>query len=565
MACEWDREVEIAVVGSGAAGFTAALTAHGQGLRVEMFEKADVFGGTTALSGGVAWVPGNHLMQPAAAADAVLRYLRHHVGNRSSGAKLEAFVAYAPEMLRYLTGSRAVRFARVAGFPDYHAETPGGDSAVDGGGRSVEPLVFPTTRLGDWRPAMLHRPRNLPVVGTMTELRRLAAYRTDLKESFKAWRAIPRTLWGRLTGAGYASGGAALIGWMAYAAKRAGIALHLSCRLESLVVENGSVKGAVFASNGRTVRMAVRRGLILATGGFDHNIALREQYLPAEGVTDFSSGAPSNTGDGQLAAGEAGAALAQMDDAWWAPSCLVPGVGPLIVIFERGKPGHIIVDARGQRFANEAQPYGAFVRAMFEAQRSTGTAIPAYMVFDQTFRHRYPVGHLLPGVTPESAIESGFLSRASNIASLCDQIGVDADGLKQTLGRFNGFAVRGVDEDFHRGEAAFDRYAGDPTHRPNPCLAPVTRPPFYALRIYPGDLGAHGGIVTDEHARALDEAGEPIRGLYAAGNCAASALGGFYPGAGGTIGPAMTFGYIAARHLAGVSAGRGRCPGAAVP
>ncbi len=540
-------------MGSGAAGFTAALTAHAQGLRVEMFEKADVFGGTTALSGGVAWVPGNHLMESSADSDAALRYLRHHVGNRSSEASIEAFVRYAPEMLRYMTGSGFVRVARMAGFPDYHAETPGGASAADGGGRSVEPLVFPSTRLGDWRLRMLHRPRNLPVVGTMTELRRLAAFRTDLTESMKAWRAIPRSVWGKLIGAGYVSGGAALIGWMAYAAKRAGIALHLSHPLESLVVEDGRVKGAVFAGNGRAVRIAVRHGLILATGGFDHNAALREQYLPAAGVVDHSSGTSSNTGDGQLAAHRAGAALARMDDAWWAPSCLVPGVGPLIVIFERGKPGHIIVDARGQRFTNEAQPYGVFVRAMFDAQRANGAAIPAYMVFDQTFRDRYPVGHLLPGITPESAIESGFLARAPDIDALCDQLGIDKEGLKQTLVRFNGFAVRGVDEDFHRGEAAFDRYAGDPTNRPNPCLAPITRPPFYALRIYPGDLGAHGGIATDEHARALDETGEPIRGLYAAGNCAASALGGFYPGAGGTIGPAMTFAYIAARHLAGAA------------
>ena len=228
---------------------------------------------------------------------------------------------------------------------------------------------------------------------------------------------------------------------------------------------------------------------------------------------------------------------------------MIPGIGPQIVIFERGKPGQIIVDAEGCRFANEAQPYGDFVREMFDAHRSTAAAIPAYMVFDQTFRDRYPIGNLLPGRTPKRAIDSGFLARADSVVALCQEVGINATGLSATLARFNEMAVRGVDEDFQRGEFAFDRYSGDATVAPNPCLAPIQRPPFYALRIYPGDIGAHGGVSTNENAQALDEAGEPIRGLYAVGNCATSALGGFYPGAGGTIGPAMTFVYIASAHL----------------
>ncbi len=544
-------ETDVAVIGSGAAGFTAALTAASQGLDVQIFEKSDRFGGTSALSGGVAWLPGNHLSPSAATCrDDALRYLRHHVGNRSTDAILESFVENASRMLQHMTSNGFLKVSRMAGFPDYRAETPGGDMADDGGGRSVEPAVFAGSKLGDWLPDLLYRPRNLPFVGTMTEMRRLAAVKTDLSEFLKAWRVIPRSLWGRLTGAKQLASGAALIGWLAHGAQRLGIPLHLNAPLESLIVDDGQVTGVVIGSDNGNLQVHARRGVILASGGFDHNAELRARHLPPEGVENYSSGARTNTGDGQLVAERAGAALSRMDDAWWAPTALMPGAGPQIVIFERGKPGQIIVDAGGRRFANEAQPYGDFVREMFDAHRSSGGAIPAFMIFDQTYRDRYPIGNLLPGRTPESAIESGFLARAASVEALCGEVGIDAAGLSATLARFNEMAERGVDEDFQRGEFAFDRYGGDPTVAPNPCLAPIRRPPFYALRIYAGDLSAHGGVSTNEFAQALSGMGEPIAGLYAVGNCAASALGGFYPGAGGTIGPAMTFAHVAAMHLA---------------
>ena len=545
------EEIDVAVIGSGAAGLTAALSARTLGLDVHIFEKADGFGGTTALSGGVAWLPGNQLMKQSRDAEErdALDYLQYNVGNRSNTAKLKSFVSNAPRVLEFLTGNGFLKVGRMAGFPDYHAETQGGDAAADGGGRSVEPLVFSGAKLGDWLSDLRHRPRDLPVVGTMSELRQLAAFRTDFLEFLKAWKAVPRSFWGKLMGARHLSGGAALVGWLAHGVQREGIPLHLECALRSLDVRGGRVHGMSVATRGGPQTVRVRRGVILASGGFDHNADLREAHLPEHGVEDRSSGAVTNTGDGQLAAADAGAALALMDDAWWAPTCLIPRVGPQIVIFERGKPGQVIVDARGCRFANEAQPYGDFVRCIFDAQQSSGAAIPAFMIFDQIYRDRYPIANLLPGVTPQRAIDSGFLTRADTLEGLCSEIGVDPDGLAETLDRFNTMAEAGRDEDFHRGESAFDRYSGDSTVTPNPCLAPVRRPPFYALRIYPGDLGTNGGVLTNEHAQALDASGEPITGLYAVGNCAASALGGFYPGAGGTIGPAMTFAYVAAHHL----------------
>ena len=545
-------EIDVAVIGSGAAGFAAALTAKSQGLDVHVFEKAELFGGTTGLSGGVAWLPGNHLMPSSAGdSDAAFQYLKAHVGNRSNDAKLSSFVNNAPRMLSFFADNGFLQVNRMAGFPDYRAETPGGDTANNAGGRSVEPQVFSGSKLGAWLPNLHHRPRNLPFVGTMTEMRRLAAIKTDFAEFLKAWRVIPRSVWGRLTGARHLSSGAALIGWLAHSAQRLGIPLHLASPLQSLLLEDGRVAGAIVGGDSGPQTVRASRGVIIASGGFDHNATLRKQHLPPEGVENHSSGAATNTGDGQLAAARAGATLTQMDDAWWAPTCLIPGFGPQIVIFERGKPGQIIVDAHGRRFANEAQPYGDFVREIFDADRSSGAAIPAFMIFDQTYRDRYPLANLLPGRTPKRAIDSGFLARADSVEALAQTLGIDAAGLSATLTRFNAMAENGRDEDFQRGEFAFDRYSGDPTISPNPCLAPLRQPPFYALKIYPGDLGAHGGISTNEHAQALDESGNPIAGLYAAGNCATSALGGFYPGAGGTIGPAMTFAYVAAIHLCG--------------
>ncbi|MGI9325791.1 MAG: FAD-dependent oxidoreductase [Pseudomonadales bacterium] len=545
-------ETDVVVIGSGATGFAAALTARTQGLDVHIFEKAEVFGGTTALSGGVAWVPGNHLMASTGgdSAQATLSYLKQHVGNRSNEAKLAEFVAHAPRMLALMTERGYLKVGRMVGFPDYHAETPGGDSAQHGGGRSVEPLVFSGAKLGDWQSKLRYRARNVPIVGTMSELRQLASYKTNFADSLKAWRAIPRSLWGKLTGANHLSMGAALIGWLAHGARQEGIELHLATALRSLLIEEDRVQGVVVAGEEGERTVLARRGVILASGGFDHNAELRAEHLPSAGVADHSSGAGSNTGDGQLAALEAGAGLGQMDDAWWAPTCLIPGVGPQIVIFERGKPGQIIVDGNGQRFTNEARPYGDFVRAMFDADAASGCAIPAFMVFDQTYRDLYPIGHLLPGVTPQSAIDDGFLTRAASVEELAGALAIDANGLAESIRHFNVMARDGRDADHGRGEFAFDRYGGDSSVAPNPCLAPIERAPFYAIKIYPGDLGAHGGVLTNEHAQALDASGQPIDGLYAVGNCAASALGGFYPGAGGTIGPGMTFGYVAAMHLA---------------
>jgi 3-oxosteroid 1-dehydrogenase len=547
MSDDWDEEYDIVVVGAGSAGLTAALTATTQSMSVCVIEKTEVFGGTSALSGGVIWIPNNHLMAQQGIADSpekALTYLKHNIGNRVSESRLARFVDQAPNMLKLLTDRGFLEVDIFKGFPDYVAETPGGMA----GGRSVEPRVIAGRKLGDWFDNLRRRNFSPPVVGTMTELRQLAVIRADFFEFLKAWRAIPRNFIGKLTNAKHQATGAGLITWLVSAAKKIGVPVHLNSRLVGLVSEGDTVLGVEVQTCDGIKRLRATQGVILAAGGFEHNQALREKHFGQYGGRDHSSGAPGNQGDVIECAKQIGAAFDLMDDCWWAPTCFIPGKGPQIVIFERGKPGQIIVSREGERFANEAQSYNELVRAMFDAHRSGLSTLPSYMIFDQTYRDKYPLADMMPGITPKDHLESGFLKRADTIASLATLAGIDPDGLQATIDRFNIMAKHGVDEDFHRGEFAFDQFSGDNLVEPNNCLAPIVKPPFYCMEITAGDLGTKGGLLTNENAQVLREDSSVIEGLYAAGNCSASVMGNFYPGAGGTIGPAMTFGYIAALH-----------------
>jgi 3-oxosteroid 1-dehydrogenase len=294
-----------------------------------------------------------------------------------------------------------------------------------------------------------------------------------------------------------------------------------------------------------------RRGVLIATGGFERSEPMRKQYQQEPIGTEWTTGAAGNTGDGIVAGQELGADTALMDDAWWGPSIPLPG-GPYFCLAERSLPGSVLVNGAAQRFVNECAPYVDAVHAMY-AGNTTGTPhIPAWLIFDQRYRDKYVFALRPPGrPLPRRWYEAGAAFRAPDLASLAAAIGVDQGALAKTIERFNDFARTGRDEDFHRGESAYDRYYGDPRVRPNPNLAPLASPPFYAARIVPGDLGTKGGLRTDARARVLRADGSPIPGLYAAGNASASVMGHSYAGAGATIGPAMTFGYLAARDLAG--------------
>jgi len=338
---------------------------------------------------------------------------------------------------------------------------------------------------------------------------------------------------------------------------RAGLAtadvpIWLGTPLTGLLIENGRVTGVHASSGGERVTIRARRGVLIATGGFERNAAMRAQYQRQPIGTDWTTGAAGNTGDGILAGQDAGAALDLMDDAWWGPSIPLTG-GPFFCLSERSLPGCILVNAAGLRFVNEAAPYVDAVHAMYDRHSDAAPHIPPWLILDQRYRNRYVFAGMPPRrPLPRRWYAAGAAFRADTLASLADQVGISADGLDQTVRRFNGFARSGKDTEFGRGDSAYDRYYGDPRCRPNPNLAELAQPPFYAIKIVPGDLGTKGGLRTDERARVLRADGSVIPGLYAAGNASAAVMGHSYAGAGATIGPAMTFGYIAALDVADV-------------
>jgi 3-oxosteroid 1-dehydrogenase len=332
----------------------------------------------------------------------------------------------------------------------------------------------------------------------------------------------------------------------------------LNTALEDLHVEDDVVTGVVVTSDGQQRVIRAERGVVLASGGFEQNAAMRKQYQREPIGSDWTVGAKANTGDGILAGERLGAELELMDDAWWGPSIPLTG-GPWFCLAERTLPGGIMVNDRGQRFMNEALPYVEAVHRMYGGEfgrgEGPGENIPTWMIIDQRYRNRY----VFAGVTPRKPLpgrwyKAGVVVKAATIAELAERIGVPAEALTATVERFNGFARTGKDDDFGRGDSGYDRYYGDPTVKPNPCLSPIDQAPYYAVTMVPGDLGTKGGLRTDVHGRVLRTDGSVIEGLYAAGNVSSPVMGHTYAGPGATIGPAITFGYLAAVHIADRSA-----------
>jgi 3-oxosteroid 1-dehydrogenase len=351
--------------------------------------------------------------------------------------------------------------------------------------------------------------------------------------------------------------GNALAGGLRLALNEAKVPLWLNSGLEELITEKGKVVGAVVRRDGQALRIRARKGVVLAAGGFDKNQAMRDAHAPLYPNALYSGGTSGNTGDAIRAGQALGAETMNLQSTWAAPVFYVPGEdrGRLCTI-ERALPGCMMVNQQGERYLNEAASYHIVGQQMARRQREHGDASPSWFVFDHTYRHSYPVGPVYPLVPDwlQNGMVKTILKKGRTIAELAAQMGVDPARLEATVGRFNANAAKGEDPDFRRGEAAYDKMYGDPRISPNPCLRPLNKGPFYAMPIYPGDIGTNGGLKTDDLARVLDAKGKPIGGLYAIGNSAASAMGESYPGAGVTIGPALTFGYIAANHLTGSNA-----------
>jgi 3-oxosteroid 1-dehydrogenase len=550
-------EFDLVVAGSGAAGMTAALTAAHLGLTVVVIEKTGCFGGSTARSGGGVWAPGNVVLRKAGVTDTpehARAYLAHVAGDGVPAELQRAFLEHAPAMLDLVLASTPLRFAWVPGYADYYPEAPGGLA----GGRSIEPVPFDGRKLGG-ELARLGRPY-LPspdgVAVTQADYRWLSLGPRHPRAVLAGARVAARAARTRLLGHRMLTLGQALAAGLRAGLLASGVPVWLDTPLTALHVADGRVCGVRVTRDGEPVLIRARCGVLVATGGFERNEEMRHRYQREPAGARWTTGAAGNTGDGILAGLGLGAAVGLMDDAWWGPSIPLPG-GPYFCLAERSLPGCILVNGAGQRFVNESAPYVDAVHAMYDGNTPENPHIPAWLVFDQRYRDRYVFAGLPPGrPLPRRWYAAGAVVRAGDLAGLAAAAGVGADGLAKTVTRFNEFAAAGRDEEFGRGDSAYDRYYGDPRCRPNPNLAPLARPPFYAVTIVPGDLGTKGGLRTDEHARVLRADGTPIAGLYAAGNASASVMGHSYAGAGATIGPAMTFGYLAALHAGIMSKGR---------
>ncbi|MDG1479455.1 MAG: FAD-dependent oxidoreductase [Myxococcota bacterium] len=552
-----DRTVDFIAIGSGAAAMAAGLRAADLGLEALLLEATDCYGGSTAMSGGVCWVPNNPHMAGRGVTDSpedALTYLRNIVGDSTPDEILRGYVTESRRMVEYLEEKTAVRFEALEKYCDYYPEVAGGKP----GGRSMECTPFDGRELGEeFRRIRPPHPQSqvMGIFGlTAREAHTLLAntWQSKLllvKRLLSAGLSLlARRKWGRdprLTA------GNALIARLRRSLQDRNVELSLSTTVTDLIVEDGRVVGVVAEKDGETLRIGARKGVLLSAGGFSRNKAMREAHQPAPITDEWSAGNLRSLGDGHRMGVSAGGRLVHMDKAWWTPTIRIPRQElAWVIVVEKNLPHSMMVNDSGQRFTNEAAPYLDVVEGMYAADSA-----PAWLVFDATFRRNYPVGPLAPGyAVPDKRVSKkfirGFLKKSDTLAGLAEACEVPAQALLGTVERFNGMADTGIDTDFSRGVSLSDRYYGDPRVTPNPCLGRLETPPFYAVRVYPGDLGTKGGLVVDTRGRVLDAADAPIPGLYAAGNCAAPVMGKTYPGAGGTIGPALVVGFLAAEAAA---------------
>jgi succinate dehydrogenase/fumarate reductase flavoprotein subunit len=551
---------DVVVVGAGAGGMTAAAIAAAQGLKVLLIEKTEFVGGTTAWSGGMVWIPANAKMQDVGLSDSradAEAYLSSTVPESDNAALRETFLSRGPEAIAYLEANTEVRLQPVRVYPDYYPDRPGATA----GGRVLEPIVFDGARLGaDFR-------RLRPPLPEFTLFGGMMVNRLDIPHLRKVGRSLRSTLRSMKLVTQYALQrlraprgttlhlGNALAARLYASLLARKVEVVFGVSVERLLIEQGAVRGVMVAAPFKR-SIVTRKGVVLATGGFSHNPALRERFFPA-GAGSVSATATAGTGDGLRLAMAAGASLASRvaDPAYWVPASLFKradgsqGVFPHTVT-DRAKPGIIAVNASGQRFVNEALSYHEFVRAMLRDGNDAANR-PFHLICDRRFLWSYGLGRIQPFTwNYKHYVESGELIEALNIETLADAIGADRFALAATVTNFNAHARDGRDSEFGRGGTIYQRHLGDPGRSPNPCVAPIEQAPFFALRIYPADLGTAVGLKIDEHARVLRDDGSVIAGLYACGNDMSSIMNGNYPGPGITLGPALTFGYIAGRHLA---------------
>ncbi|BAI74807.1 fumarate reductase/succinate dehydrogenase flavoprotein domain protein (plasmid) [Azospirillum sp. B510] len=553
---QWDETYDFVIVGGGGGGICAALAAQDRGLRPLIIEKCDKVGGSTALSGGVLWIPDNPLMKRAGRVDSYEKARQHLEAvlgpptQGSSDARRTTFLRTGPQVVSYLE-SKGMKFHLARKWPDYYSDRPGGEQVS----RSLLAKPFDLRSLGEWKDRLnIYEPFDLPMhPDDLTDL-------MLIKRTWAGRRALLRTIWrglrDMLTGKRVRGLGHALQGRMLEIALRNRVPLWRNAPVEDLIVEDGQVVGVSVRRDGHPVCVRALNGVLLASGGFAHNLEMRNRYQRQPVSNRWTNANVGDTGEVLQAAMRLGAATENLDMAIWVPTALMPNgdpapdtvrngkIIPLMTTLDMSKPSCIMVNAKGNRFVNESCSYMEIGEAMY----SQGN-LPCWYILDQTNRDRYMWGTKF-GV-PKKWLKTGFIKRAETLEELAALTGIDAIGLKATVERFNGFCASGTDQDFNRGGREYDRWNGDPSNRPNPSLGPIATPPFYAIAAFPGDVGTCGGLVCDEHARVLREDGSIIPRLYATGNCTSSVTGRFYPGAGASISSAFIFGYIAALHAAG--------------
>ncbi|MEC5185193.1 3-oxosteroid 1-dehydrogenase [Cryobacterium sp. MP_3.1] len=546
MTAHWDREVDVLVAGSGAAGLTAAITAADAGLTALIVESTGRWGGTTMLSGGGLWMPNNPLMKKLGIQDSradALAYLAASVGDAgpaSSIERREAFVDAVPRVFGLLAGL-GVRWCAAKDYPDYYPDRPGGRV-----GRGIEVQPFDAKRLGDWVKSS-RADEGIPAPLKTDDVWLLSRAWSTPSGFVRGARFVFRTLGGIVTGKRLHGLGGALVMSLMEIVRRQGTEVLLDSPVTELVLEDGRVVGAIVTTPAGPVRIRARAGVVLGAGGFAQNQEWRQKY---HGMPGNSSAAAGDQGTAIDVGVKAGGALAMMDDAWWGSAVPMVDGTAQFMLSERSMPFGIIVDQAGSRYTNESQSYIDFGHDMIEHHRHTPT-IPSWLIVDVRHRRRYLFSPLLMGGKALRA--NGIVVTADTLEELAGRLNIDPGALRATVERFNGFARSGVDLDFGRGRTVYDNYYGDPSVKPNPNLGPLEKGPFTAVKVVPGDLGTKGGLLTDENGQVLTEAGVPIPGLYAAGNTTASVMGHTYPGPGSTIAPAMVFGYLAALHAAATS------------
>jgi 3-oxosteroid 1-dehydrogenase len=542
----FDEEFDWVVVGSGAGSMASALVMRQAGKSVLILEKTEFVGGTTAKSGGVIWVPNNRFMNGEDSAQAGITYLDAVCEDLpgSSHQKRVAYVTEAPKMIDFLVG-QGIAMERGSKFwPDYYDEAPGGCKTS----RTVVAKPFNKRELGDWEAKL--RPGFMEMKVKLDDGMKFAYLTKSWKIAWSFLKTGVGMVIGKLLRQRWVGAGAALQGRMLHAALKAGVEIRTECPVQELIVEGGKVTGVAAPSQ----RIGARLGVLVNAGGFAQNQAMRDQYMPGT-QSKWSNVPEGDTGDLHVEMERIGGVLGQMDQMVGYQMTQMPGyekgyVRPPIQSVT-GKPRAILVDQSGVRYMNEGGSYELYCQTMLERNR-TVPAVPSWAIFDAGYAAKYPIGGVKMKKYYQMWKDAGYLKAADTLEGLAVQIGCDPDTLRGTIDRWNGFVDQGKDDDFGRGDRAYDTWLGDPFHGPNPALGRIDQGPYYAVDVVPGDVSTYGGVITDAEARVTRADGSVIEGLYACGVSTASVMGGVYVGAGASIGPSLAFGYIAAKHAAGV-------------